>query len=76
MLSVPDKKSGARPDNLGNIITLSPFEIKTKDKRRFECKFTESIAMANVACRRRRAALKPRPWCSEGNRERPGEPRT
>ena len=37
-------------DNLGNILNLLPFEMfNTRDGRRFECKFTEIIAMANVA---------------------------
>ena len=48
-LHVPDAKSGAKANNLGNIINLPPFEIKRRDGRRFECKFTEIIAMANVA---------------------------
>jgi len=48
MLYVSDAKSGAEADNLGNIIKLPPFII-AKDGRRFECKFTEFIAMANVA---------------------------
>jgi hypothetical protein len=45
----PTRKSGAKANNLGNIINLPPFEIKRRDRRRFECKFTEIIAMANVA---------------------------
>ena len=48
VLYVSDAKSGAEADNLGNIIKLPPFII-AKDGRRFECKFTEFIAMANVA---------------------------
>jgi hypothetical protein len=48
-LYVPDTKSGARADNLGNILNLPPFEIKRQDGRLFECKFTEIIEMANVA---------------------------
>ena len=48
-LIIPDTKSGAKANNLGNIITLSPFEIKSRNKRRFECKFIEIIPMANVA---------------------------
>jgi hypothetical protein len=48
-LNVPDKKSGAKADNLGNIINLPLFVIKRRDERRFECKFTEINAMANLA---------------------------
>ena len=48
-LNVPDKKSGAKADNLGNIINLPPFEIVTRNGRRFEIKFTEIIPMKNVA---------------------------
>ena len=49
-LIVPDTKSGARADNLGNILNLPPFIIeRPKDGRLFECKFTEIIEMANVA---------------------------
>jgi len=48
-LNVPDTKSGAKADNLGNIINLPPFEIVTRNGRRFEIKFTEIIPMKNVA---------------------------
>ncbi len=48
-LNVPDTKSGAKADNLGNIINLPPFEIVTRDGRRFEIKFKEIIPMKNVA---------------------------
>jgi hypothetical protein len=48
-LNVPDTKSGAKADNLGNIINLPLFVIKRRDERRFECKFTEINAMANLA---------------------------
>ena len=47
-LNVPDTKSGAKAENLGNIINLPPFVITRRDERRFECKFTEIITMANV----------------------------
>ena len=44
-LSVVDKVSGAKADNLGNICTLEPFTIISKGCR-YKCEFVKFIAAA------------------------------